>query len=263
MGITFTRGIEAPRGVSRIGQRDERVVLAEGHGPGIRGHARHERTGVAIGDEGEGGLHLGVLRKRLRAGQEDRAPRRLHAIAALPLAAQPIRGMVRIPEEEVGGVDEHALSLGGLDREAPEHRPREGIGHGASLGGVTRARPVPVVLRDEQHARTGALETHDLPRPELMAVEAYRVRSESRGERDLVEELLVEPRHLHEQDAARVVPEERDEPVEPGHSRGAGGNRRQRRRLARGRAGDASRRQDQDECEGRDRERRCPVTQMD
>ena len=124
--------------------------------------------------------------------------------------------------KNAGRVDDHASAVLGLDRESPQHRGRERVGHGALLGVRRVERSERVVGLNQQHLRSHPLELDDGRRAELPAVEADRIRADARRERDLIQELLIEARDLEEQLAFRGVPIQRHVAVDALH-RGAPG----------------------------------------
>src|SRR5439155_1484741 len=72
--------------------------------------------------EGEDHFHFGVLRKRFRARQVERAAAAIDPIGA---GAKGAAGAVNVTEQKIGGVHEHAPAALGRHCEAPEHRFRE------------------------------------------------------------------------------------------------------------------------------------------
>jgi len=95
----------------------------------------------------------------------------------------------------------------------------------------TRTRPlssasigsaVAQVLLDHQHARAGALKVDDA-RAHDAAVERHLDRSAAARRRDVVEDVFVECRNLHQHAPPRLVPVKGDESVAPLQPAGAVG----------------------------------------
>ena len=238
----------------QVGQLDERMVLPHRNRRGRRRHLAHQRTRRAVGDQRDRRLDLRVLREALGAWQIDGGAAGIHPVRALVGAAQPVAHAMRIAQQEVRGVDEHAAVFRGLDLEAPEHRPREGVGHRLAFRGVAADRAEAVVGLRQQDLRADPLEGHDGRVPQLPAVEADRIGSEAGRERRLVEQFLIEPRDLEIEPAGEFVPVHRDEAVHARPLTGAladlHGHRLPESRLDGAGEGESEQRQQQRACAG-------------
>src|SRR6476620_3943053 len=117
--------------------------------------AASSTASARLPDVGQLDLHLRVLREVLRHGQVDRTAVRLETIGSRLETRRHVAG---VAHEELGCVDEHAITGGGGDREAPDDGSREPVPDGPDFRGIVGDGPEAVVWLHDEHARADALE---------------------------------------------------------------------------------------------------------
>ncbi len=186
--------IEKTRRVSRLRQLQERVVEAEAHGLPVGKDGRRRRRGV-LGREGQRRLDLGIEGKGAGTVElEGGASHVLAEVAGLGLFQR--RRHERVVEEEVGGVDEHAVPVFGDDGERGQDRGREGFGHDAASLLVGDAAAVGRLDLPQEDPRSDALEAAEAEAAELSAIEHDVDEPRPSREPRAVEHVLVRGRDL-------------------------------------------------------------------
>ena len=98
---------------------------------------------------------------------------------------------MRVAQEEIGGVDKNcAGGIGGGDGESGENRFRKGLPDGELLCGIGCGGAERLILFDEKHLGTNALEAHDHAGRNLAAIETEIVRADAEGERMEVKQFV-------------------------------------------------------------------------
>ena len=108
------------------------------------------------------------------------------------------------PLGRIAGWGHRPVGLG-LDREAPEYRGRERLVERPDLVRIVGLDPESLVWLHHQHFWPDPLEAHERGGADLPAVEPDVVRANPRGERPDIEQVAVEPRHLHPERAVVAV----------------------------------------------------------
>src|SRR5262249_47022870 len=93
-------------------------------------------------------LDLGVLGKSFRPRQGKRAPRAIHSVGAGP---ERTAGAVDIPQQKVGGIDEHVAARFRRDGEAPQHGGGKRILDRLPLGRIGARRAERFVSLSQEH----------------------------------------------------------------------------------------------------------------
>ena len=109
-------------------------------------------------------------------GKIKRAATRIEPIRALLSALQRVGHLMNVAQIKVGRVNQHASAFLGCDFETPQRRFGKRVFHCEPFIRVIAVRAKTVVRRDEQHAWSTAIETHDravaeLPRSSPMSFE--------------------------------------------------------------------------------------------
>ena len=162
-------------------------------------------------DERQLGFHFGIFRKGREAGRVDAAAAGFETIGA---GREPSGNLGRVAHEKFVVVHEVVAVTGRGDREAPQHRPREGVPDGFGFRGVLREGAELVVRLHHQDPRSGLLELHDPGAGGLAAIDPDVVRAQAGRHAGRIEDLGVQHRNFDVQLAGVVVPIEREESVD-------------------------------------------------
>ena len=203
--------VERAGNVPGLGKLEERVVHAEAHGAAVGEHVRDRPRGL-VGGEREERLDLGVAREGAAAVEVERGARPVLP----PLAQAGLAELGRdpsVPQQELGGVDEHAPGVLGDDGQRGQHGRGERLLDDPGALGVGDAAAVGSLPLVQEHARPHALEAHEAQVAELPAIERHLEQPRPAGQPGAVEQILSEPRHLEEELALRRVPVEGHEAV--------------------------------------------------
>ncbi len=172
------------------------------------GYDRRQVAAGRLAGERDDGLHLRVVGEGLRHRQVDRGTRCVRRERALVHVCEARRDRMRVPDQEVGRIDQHrAVALpDGL--ETPDHRARKRLVDRRLLERIVAGRSIAEIVFDQQHLRPRTLERNDLCRSQLPAVETDIVGADAARHRRLVQEFLVEIVDLDDQPALAIVPVE-------------------------------------------------------
>src|SRR5688572_26803585 len=187
--ITGAR-IEHARLVTCRRQLNKRVTLAHGDRLGHRDDLPY-KSSRGVASERERRFNFRVLREVLRVRQVKRAATRIEPIRALLSALQGRRHFVNVAQIKIGRVHKHASALLGCDFETPQRGFSKRVFHRKPFIRVIAVRAKTIIRRDEQHAWSTAIETHDRAVAELTAIESDVVRADARGQRLDVQKLAV------------------------------------------------------------------------
>ena len=178
---------------------------AQRHRARVGGRGAHLGARFVAG-EGEQHLELGVVREAARGLHPQGAALAVELEAALAGALQRTRDPMGVPQQEVGGVDQHALARARRHVEAPQHGGGERIAHGRALHlGLGARRPLEV-RRHQQDPRARAQERHHPLGSELGAVEPHAVGAQAGRQADQVQQVLPLRTRLDVELAAGGVP---------------------------------------------------------
>ena len=89
---------------------------------------------------------------------------------------------MRVAQVKARGVNQRPIAVFGGDFKTPEGRFREGVLDGAAFVGVVAVGAKSVIRSDQQNARSGSFETHDVAVTELAAIQTDIVRSDPGGQ---------------------------------------------------------------------------------
>ena len=103
-----------------------------------------------------------------------------------------LRQAFGIAKEEIGGIHQYVAVRFGAYGKTPEHGFGEGIGHGATLGGIGAGGAKRFVALHQQHARTDAFKFHQAAGAFAAAVETDIVRSQAGGDAGSQQEFAIE-----------------------------------------------------------------------
>ena len=173
-------------------KHDQRVMLLKGHRLGIGGRTAHNAT-WRIAHEREHGMHFSIPRERLRARRVQPASAHIHPISARLRTAQRFGHAIHVGQEQRTRIDRvHAVARA-VHRKRRHHRTRKRLGGGALIGRVARWRAHAPVVAHHQNAIAAPLEPHHHTLASLCPIETAC--GKSRGECDLMQEVLVELRN--------------------------------------------------------------------
>ncbi len=111
-------GINGARRVAIVRKLHQRMVLPQRNGATACRGALHQRTRTLAG-EGQPGLDLGVEREGAGAGQIEGAAATVQLEVTLPRRGESPRHAVSVAQEEVRGIDKHAVAGLRFHLEAP------------------------------------------------------------------------------------------------------------------------------------------------
>ncbi len=221
---------------ARLGQRDERMVLA--HGERVR-VGRVEAELSLVGSEGQHRLHFRVPREIPGVLQVDDAavvvepPHNGASLRAHDVAGDGARWIAQLSEqiedvahdERIAVHQQRAVGFR-LDRKRSEYRGGKAQFNGFLQRGRTGSGAELVVLLDDEHALSDAEEAADGAAVGAAAVGKHVERADAAAQRGEVEEFVLEcaGRKFEEQRALFRVPVIRSEAVGALESGGAGGD---------------------------------------